>query len=214
LRYDALGLQVTQRFAGGLQFSASYTFSKATDDAPDGRLESLNLSDASNRRLDRGLSTGDQRHTFVMSAVFRPQFNLENKSLRRIINQNQFGFILTANSGEHFNIVSTLDLNRDGFFFDRPVGIPRNAGKTPPQYNVDLRYSRFFKFTERFRLEFFSEFQNIFNINSILGYSDVTISNVNPITGELTSALPDFRARNQSISQESRQVQLGLKFVF
>ena len=214
LRYDALALQLTQRFSGGLQFSASYTFSKATDDAPEGILEGLNLSDAGNRALDRSLSSGDQRHTFVMSLLFRPQFNFANKTLRSIFNHNQFGIIANANSGERFNILSTLDLNRDGFRFDRPVGIRRNAGKTPPQYNVDLRYSRFFKFTERFRLEFFGEFQNLFNINSIVGYNDVTVSNVNSQTGELIGELPDFRARNSSIAQESRQIQLGLKFSF
>ena len=149
-----------------------------------------------------------------MSLLFRPQVNFENKTLRYIFNDNQFGIIATANSGERFNIVSTIDLNRDGFRFDRPVGIPRNAGKTPNQYNVDLRYSRFFKFTERFKLEFFGEVQNLFNINSIVSYSDVTVTNVNPTTGELIGGLPDFRTRNSSIAQESRQVQLGFKFIF
>ena len=32
--------------------------------------------------------------------------------------------------------------------------------------------------------------------------------------GELVGALPDFRARNQSTSQDSRQFQLGFKFIF
>jgi hypothetical protein len=35
-----------------------------------------------------------------------------------------------------------------------------------------------------------------------------------PITGEMIGAMPDFRARNQSVSLESRQAQLGLKFHF
>ena len=214
LRYDALALQLTQRFSRGLQFSANYTFSKATDDAPDSGLDDLNLSDASNRALDKSLSSGDQHHTFVMSLLFRPQFNFANKSLRYVSNYNQFGIIANANSGERFNILSTIDLNRDGFRYDRPVGVRRNAGKTPNQYNVDLRYSRLFNFKERFRLEFFGEFQNLFNINSIVGYSDVLVSNVNPQTGELIGTLPDFRARNTSTAQESRQFQLGFKFTF
>jgi hypothetical protein len=48
---------------------------------------------------------------------------------------------------------------------DRPVSIKRNSGTTPPQFNVDLRYSRFFNLTERYKLEVFGEFQNLFNIN-------------------------------------------------
>ena len=95
---------------------------------------------------------------------------------------------------------------------DRPVGIRRNSGDTPPQFNADLRYSRFFKFTERYSLEVFGEFQNVFNINSIVQFTNVMVAtNAN---GELVGPLPDFRARHQSVSQESRQFQLGFKLVF
>ena len=95
---------------------------------------------------------------------------------------------------------------------DRPVGIKRNSGKTPPQYNMDLRYSRFFNFNERSQLEVFGEFQNLFNINTIVQFNNVTVTtNAN---GELAGRLPDFKARNQSTSLDSRQFQLGFKFVF
>ncbi len=216
--YDALTLQLTKRLSRGLQFSATYTLSKATDDAPEqnlttGGIQGLVLSDPLNRRLDKGNSFADQRHTFVMSLVARPKFNFENKPLRYLFNHNQVGIIATANSGETFNIVSTSDINGDGATIsDRPVGIRRNSGTTPPQYNVDLRYSRFFNFTERYKLEVFGEFQNLFNINSIVGFNNVTVAtNAN---GELISGLPDFKARNQSTSQDSRQFQLGFKFIF
>jgi hypothetical protein len=219
-QYDALTLQLTKRFSRGLQFSANYTLSKATDDAPEqnlttGNIQDLVLSDPNNRRLDKGFSFADQRHTFVMSLVFRPQFNFRNnKTLRYLFNNNQFGIIATANSGETFNIISGLDLNGDGnLTSDRPVGIKRNSGKTPPQYNVDLRYSRFFNFTERYKMEVFGEFQNLFNINSIVGFNNVRVM-TNPDTGEFFGELPDFRARNQSTSQDSRQFQLGFKFIF
>jgi hypothetical protein len=216
--YNALTLQLTQRLARGLQFSANYTISKATDDAPEQNLsattiQNLILSDPFNRRLDKGYSLADQRHTFVMSLVAQPKFNLENQTLRYLFNHNQFGIITTANSGETFNLVST-DINNDGVMgSDRPIGIRRNSGSTPPQFNVDLRYSRFFNFTERYRLEIFGEFQNLFNINSIVQFNNVTVT-TNATTGELVGGLPDFRALNQSTSQDSRQFQLGLKFVF
>jgi hypothetical protein len=61
-------------------------------------------------------------------------------------------------------------------------------------------------------LEVFGEFVNLFNVNSIVQFNNVTVTtNAN---GELIGALPDFRARNQSTSQDSRQLQLGLKFIF
>jgi hypothetical protein len=218
-RYDALTLQLTKRLSRGLQFSANYTFSKATDDAPEqnlttGTIQNLVLSDPSNRALDKGFSLADQRHTFTLSLVFRPEFNFQNKLLRDIFKNNQFGIIANANSGERFNIICDCDLNRDGFrSSDRPNGIKRNSGKTPPQYNTDLRYSRFFKFTDRFKLEVFGEFQNLFNTNSIVAFTDVTVT-TNETKGELIGGLPDFRARNQSAAQESRQFQMGFKFIF
>lgn len=217
--YYALTLQLTRRFSRGFLFSANYTLSKATDDAPEQNLstgvafQNLQLTDPYNRSLDKGRSFADQRHTFVMSLVARPQFNFENKRLRYIFSNNQVSIITTANSGETFNIVSTSDINSDGITgLDRPVGIRRNAGTTPPQFNVDLRYSRYFNFTERYRIEMFGEFTNIFNINSIISFTNVSVATNS--NGELTAPLPDFRARHQSISQESRQFQLGFKFVF
>ncbi len=216
--YNALTLQLSQRFSGGLQFSLNYTLSKATDDAPEqnlttGNIQGLVLSDPYNRLLDKGNSFADQRHTFVMSLVTHPKFNFQDKALRYLFNNNQVGIIATANSGETFNIVSTSDINGDGATIsDRPIGIKRNSGKTPPQFNVDLRYSRFFNFTERFKLEVFGEFVNLFNINSIVGFNNVTVTTNTP--GELVGELPDFKARNQSTSQDSRQFQLGFKFIF
>lgn len=212
-RYDALVLQLKQRFSWGLQFSANYTFSKATDDAPDLDLEGVAVSDPTNRALDRGYSSADQRNTLVMSMVAQPKFNFENKTLRYLFNHNQFGIIAHANSGERFNITLSNDINRDGTISDRPIGIKRNSGKTPSQFNLDLRYSRFLIFTERYKLEVFGEFTNLFNINSIVEYNNVTVAS-NATTGELVGALPDFRARNQSTAQESRQFQVGLKFIF
>ena len=216
--YNALTLQMTKRFSRGLQWSVNYTFSKAEDDAPEqnlstGFFQNLMLSDPYNRRLDKGYSFADQRHTFVMSLVAQPQFNFQNKSLRYLLNHNQVGIIATANSGETFNIV-TSDINSDGITgLDRPVGIKRNSGTTPPQFNVDLRYSRFFSLSERYKLEVFGEFVNLFNVNSIVQFNNVTVA-TNPQTGELIGGLPDFKARNQSTSQDSRQFQIGFKFIF
>ena len=78
-----------------------------------------------------------------MSFVGRPQFDLENKALKYIFNNNQLGIIATANNGEMYNIITSQDLNGDGILVDRPVSIVRNSGRTPKQFDVDLRYSRF-----------------------------------------------------------------------
>lgn len=212
--YDAFVLQLNQRLYRGLQFSINYTLSKGINDSPDGDVEGVFSSDPTNRNLDKGYSSADQRHTFISTVVYQPTFGIKSGALNYLFNHNQFGFIVAANSGERFNIIAnTPDLNGDDVAGDRPVGVMRNAGRTPPLYNVDLRYSRFFDFTERYRLEVFGEFQNLFNTNSIVSFSNTRV-NVNQTTGELTAPLPDFTLRNSSTAQESRQFQLGLKFTF
>ncbi|MBS1792247.1 MAG: TonB-dependent receptor [Acidobacteria bacterium] len=217
--YNAATFQLTRRFSKGWQFSVNYTLSKSEDDAPEQNLVATQVGNSvvsvpTDRSRDKGLSLADQRHTFVVSAVAKPEFKFENKSLNYLFNNNQFGIILTANSGERFNIVSTADLNLDGFSgSDRPVGIERNSGKTPAQFNVDMRYSRFFKFGERYKLEVFGEFVNLFNINSYFQYNNLAVptNSDGTITG---GTLPDFATRSLPTSLDARQFQLGFKFIF
>ncbi len=217
--YNAATFQLTKRLSQGYQFSVNYTLSKSQDDAPEQNLVATQVgnlvsSDPTNRSRDRGLSLADQRHTFVMSSVVKPIFNIENKILNSILNENQFGLIVTANSGERFNIVSVTDRNLDGNIgSDRPVGFARNSGKTPNQFNADLRYSRYFNFSERFKLEIFGEAVNIFNVNSVFQFNNVNVP-TNP-DGTLNGTLPEFNSAARGLtSLDSRQFQLGFKFKF
>lgn len=215
--YQALTLQLNKRFSEGYQFSVNYTLSKTEDDAPEQNLVatqsgSLVTQDPTNRRRDFGPGLADQRHTFVASFVGRPKFDFSSKGLNYLLNNNQLGIIATANSGERFNIVAATDINLDGFLgSDNPVGIGRNSGKTPKQVNVDLRYSRFFDFSERYKFEFFAEFVNIFNINSIFQINSLTVTT--DAAGNATQALPTVLNRAVT-SLDSRQAQLGFKFKF
>ncbi|MBK8809118.1 MAG: hypothetical protein IPN69_00070 [Acidobacteria bacterium] len=119
---------------------------------------------------------------------------------------------MTANSGERFNIIAVNDINLDGFTgSDNPVGIRRNSGVTPYQFNTDLRYSRFFNFNERLKLEAFGEFLNVFNINSKFQINSLTVTT--DALGNLTQALPTVQNRPVT-SLDSRQFQVGFKFIF
>jgi hypothetical protein len=217
--YNAATFQLNKRFSQGYQFSINYTLSKSTDNAPEQNLVAtqvgnLVLSDPTNRSRDKGYSLADQRHTFVMSMVAKPNFKFENNVLNYIFNNNQFGLITTLNSGERFNIVSTADLNLDGFTgSDRPVGFTRNSGQTPRQFNADLRYSRFFSFNERFKLEIFGEAVNIFNVNSVFQFNNLNVAT--NADGTLNGTLPEFNSAARGItSLDSRQFQIGFKFKF
>jgi hypothetical protein len=217
-RYDALTMQLNKRFSQGYQFSFNYTLSKVRDNAPERNLQGVGAasqSDPSNRDFDWGYGVADQRHTVSSSFVARPRFDIGNKVLRYILNQNQFGFTAFAGSGETFPIVTNTDLNGDGIGNDIPVGLERNAGRAPGFFNVDFRYSRVIPFTERFRLEVFAEATNIFNINSTLTYgtgTTIACTGTCATTGVLLN--PVNYANFTPTAQESRQGQVGFKFIF
>lgn len=222
-RYDAMTFQLNKRFSEGYQFSFNYTLSRARDNAPERNLQGVGAAtqtDPTNRDFDWGYGVADQRHTFSGSFVARPKFDVGNKFLRYLLNNNQIGFTAFAGSGETFPINTNVDLNGDGVGNDIPVGYERNAGRAPGFFNVDFRYSRVIPFTERFRLEFFVEATNIFNINSTITYGNTTIANTsgstlfNATTGEVLVSRDALYQTFTPTAQESRQGQFGLKFIF
>ncbi|MCC6825427.1 MAG: TonB-dependent receptor [Acidobacteria bacterium] len=215
-RYNALTIQLNKRFAQGYQFSLNYTLSKVRDNAPERNLQGVGTAtqqDPSNLNWDWAYGVADQRHTFSGSFVARPKFNVENKALRYLLNNNMFSFFMTGGSGETFPITTNTDLNRDGVGNDIPVGLERNAGRAPGFFNVDARYARVIPITERFRIELFAEATNFLNINSTLSYGSTTLTTgFNTTTGELTVPI-DYKKFTRS-AQESRQGQFGVKFIF
>lgn len=214
--YDAMTLQLNKRFSQGYQFSLNYTLSRIRDDAPERNLQGVGAatqSDPSNRNFDRAYGVADQRHTFSASFVARPRFNFSSKVARYILNNNQFGFTAFSGSGETYPITTNFDLNRDGIGNDIPVGYARNAGRVGATFNLDARFSRVIPLTERFKIELMAEALNLFNINSTVTYgSTAYATGYDRITGVYTGPFigPTF-ART---AQESRQGQLGIKFIF
>ena len=156
----------------------------------------------------------------MTSFVAKPKAEVSNKGLNYFLNHNQFSTIVTANNGEVFNIIANRDLNLDGINgSDRPLFIGRNTGRTPKQYNWDFRYSRFVKLTERFNVEVFGEFVNLWNRNSIFSLNGtVTTDALGQILDgtTVTNTLPNFRTRTGAAptSLDSRQFQLGFKLNF
>jgi hypothetical protein len=174
--YNALTVTVNKRMSHGFQAQASYTLAKGEDDAPltgtyvvgsgDDR-----LSDPTNVGRDQGVTPFNQMHTFVLSGLIQPKVSGGGVGAA-ILNNNQLGFIVQANSGLPFNIRSNRDLNLDGVQNDRPIGIDRNTGRLGRVLNVDMRYVRFFPFG-RLRPELFVEAKNVFNVVNVSGVSRV-----------------------------------------
>jgi hypothetical protein len=71
--YNALWITANKRLARGLQFNASYTFSKSID-VNSQSSQGVTLQDSNNIRGDRGLSDFDARHRFVINGLYELPF--------------------------------------------------------------------------------------------------------------------------------------------
>jgi hypothetical protein len=209
--YNAFTVTVNKRMSHGLQAQASYTLAKGEDNAPltgtyvvgsgDDR-----LSDPTNVDRDKAVVPFNQTHTFVLSALLSPKVSGGGVGAA-LINHNQLGFIVQANSGLPFNIRANRDLNLDGVQDDRPIGIDRNMGRLGRVFNVDARYVRFIPLGTRLRTELFVEAKNIFNTQNVAGVNRVVVVDA---AGNPTAAL----AFPGTSGYLQRNIQAGLKLSF
>ena len=216
--YNAFTATLTRRMANGWQAQATYTFAHGEDNGPltgtyvvgsnDDR-----VSDPSNLERERGVTPFHQAHTLAVSTVLAPVF--EGRGVvTALLNDNQVGVIMQANSGLPFNIRSNQDLNRDGQNNDRPLDVERNAGRLGTVFYLDLRYSRFVPLRDGQRIELFFEAKNLFNTENVSGVNRIVTTDAlgNP------SAPLSFDARDYPTAgktgYDQRQMQLGVKVTF
>jgi len=203
--YNAFTVRLRKRFEQGLQFNTFYTLAKAEDDAiMEGRI--IGSTDtwhsvANDNSRDRGRTPFDVRHTWITSGVW---------TLRT---QTQIGFVVNLNSGLPFNLRSNRDVSGDGQSTnDRPVGVDRMDRNLGSIFQADIRFSQFVPMgSDRFRLEVFGEFLNIFNVDNVNGRnSNVTVdsgaNNIAPIPADDEFPITSGR--------QNLQFQLGVKFLF
>lgn len=125
--YNSLQMSLTRRLSKGLQLLASYTYAKSLDNAS-GQAEfdtSTILGDQFDNRANRGVSDFDRRHRFVLSYLWdlpRPAFASTSKVGRRLLSDWQVAGIITAMSGQPFDIV---DSAAGSFYFGANSGLAR-----------------------------------------------------------------------------------------
>jgi len=119
-RYNALNVGVVRRFNRDLQFQASYTFGKSTDErsGTSGRQEFGNgqarTFDPYNRSLDRARSDFDTRHSFVANLSYELPFGRKSKGwVKQLISGYQINSIVTMSSGLPFTVFVDGDPDRD-----------------------------------------------------------------------------------------------------
>ena len=163
------------------------------------------LSDPTNIDRDKALVPFNQTHTFVFSGLFAPKVSGGGVGAA-LLNNNQLGVIVQANSGLPFNIRANRDLNLDGVQNDRPIGIERNSGRLGRVFNVDARYVRFIPLG-RLRADLFVEAKNVFNTENVASVNRVVAVDAagNPSAPLAFPGLTGYLQRN---------VQAGLKLNF
>ncbi len=119
--YHALQISVERRVAGGLSFEANYTYSKAIDVASSDPTPGQGTSITPwGQWADRGLSSFDMTHRFVVSSVYSlPKLSSQPNWLRQTVGGWQASGILTLRSGTPFSISSGLDNSFSGIGADR-----------------------------------------------------------------------------------------------
>jgi hypothetical protein len=209
--YQALWVGVTKRFEARGNFGASYTLSegKTTNEAENGlfSMDDRNPDDA------YGYNNFDERHRLVLNGSVVVPGGV------------QVGAVAFIRSGRVVNITLGTDPNRNGAFNERPnvaagveIGsdamkdrssftvppagefgnLPRNAGRGPGYWQVDVRVSKVFQL-QRMRLEVLAE---AFNVDNHV--------NLNNWIGNLLNA-----NYGRSITADiARQVQLGIRLGF
>jgi outer membrane receptor protein involved in Fe transport len=225
--YNALWLSANQRLTRGLQFNASYTWSKSID------YNSLSsqgvvVQNSNDPSGDRGLSDFDARHRFVLSALYELPFKRNP-----ILEGWQFAAILQSQSGSPVNIVTTNSTvtgvvntlrpdvngpvtvfgNVERWFdtsaftaFDEFGNLGRNVLIGPTFNNVDLSVFKTILLNETTRVQFRAEVFDLFNHPNLAQPGNVVGTQS---FGRITSTrFPTGE------SGSSRQLQFAVKLLF
>ncbi|HEX8286407.1 MAG TPA: carboxypeptidase regulatory-like domain-containing protein [Pyrinomonadaceae bacterium] len=228
--YYGLVLQANRRLTDGLQFQASYTFSQARDNGQTSQTFTTGNVPLNPFDLDQeyGISNLDIPHRFVASAVYAPGtlFGLGRGSNfgRAIFGGFTISPVVTIQSGRPYSAgvsgnapsgTSTGIFGAGGA--NRLPNVERNAYRLPYAFNVDLRISRRFRFTETANLEILAEGFNIFNRVNVtdVGTTAYNISGTT-LTYVTSGGVPTFGVPTEagnSIFRE-RQIQFAARFQF
>jgi hypothetical protein len=174
-----LAVQVSKRFSQNFQFLGAYTLAKVIDDRPfpydlvpgNAGLESDQLYEPTNPRVDRSLGIVDARNRFVLSGIWDLHYaDGLSRPAKTILGGWEFSGIFAVQSGLPYSGLVNYDLNNDGNAFnERTPGQPRNTFRFPTTVSLDPRLTRTVPFNERVRMQFIVEAFNVFNHPNVTG---------------------------------------------
>ena len=208
--YDGVTLSLNRRLADEFEFSASYTLSKAYDDASDFNEQP---QDPANLRAERAVSLQHQQQRLVFSALWELPIGDEEPGQKKpddiwskIFGHLEVAPIFTAGSGRPVNPLTGVDTYRTFAFplSARPPGIGRNAYRTPSLANLDFRLLRFIPMGKTSKLDLVADAFNLWN--------HANVTQVNPIYGQGAIPVPGFL---QPVAGDgARRIQFSIDFEF
>lgn len=210
--YKGLTFALNKRMSDEFELLASYTFSKATDDASDFDEQP---QDPYNLRAERSPSRQDIRHRFVVSALYELPFGDEAQLgagserdilIGKILGHVEIAPILTVSSGRPVDPLTGADEEHSGAypFASRPLTFARNALSTPSFVSLDLRALKYFPIGEHGKLDLVVEAFNLFN--------HPNVQSLNQYFGSGLAPLPTFRTPTTFAA--SRQIRFSIDFEF
>lgn len=227
--YNALWATLTRRFSRGLQFNASYTWSKSIDyNSLSSPPTVVTVQNSYDLRNDRGLSDFDARHRLVVNGIYELPFKGN-----RIKEGWQLGAIVQLQSGNPVNIITTnstvngvantirpdvagpVEINGSlDRWFDpnaftavaRFGSLGRNVIIGPGFNNVDFSVLKNIALGENTRLQFRTEVFDIFN--------HANFGQPGRVVGSATFGQITNTRFPTGDSGSSRQLQFALKFLF
>jgi hypothetical protein len=190
--YNGASLTVSRKMNEDLEFSASYTLSKAYDDASD---YDEQPQDPFNLAAERSVSLQHQQERFVFNALWDLPIGDEEDNagkpsqdqgwLTKTFSHIELAPIFTAESGRPVNPLTGLDSNQSDAFplSGRPLALGRNSLRTPAMVTMDVRIVKYFPFGGLRRLDFVAEAFNLLNRPNVAQLNPVFGSNLTPIAG-------------------------------
>jgi hypothetical protein len=217
--YEAFQAKLEKRFSRGLTLTAAYTFSKLIDDASTyfsqtiftgPTLTTIGAADASNRKLERGISSGDIPKVFSAGWVYRiPRLwkisGWEVAGIVRVQAGDAVPVTQATNTLSAFgyavqrpNLVgnpNTFANRSAGEWFDKSAFVAagqfsignssRNPVRGPGLQDADLMLGKTFRIKERVNFEFRAE---AFNVSNTPPLNDPNGSFGSAAFGTITSA--------------------------
>jgi hypothetical protein len=218
--YNGLTLTLNRRMANEFELLASYTFSKAIDDASEFSESPQNSYDL---KAERALSLNHQGQRFALSALFdlpigreadtdhdldhdHDEENDRGGLLNHILSNIEMAPILSIDGGRPANPLTGFDSNQSHTFpfAARPLGFSRNGLMTPATAVFDLRVLKSFHIGERGKLDVVAESFNLLNHKNV--------SQIGSWFGPGLTPVPTFGQAVETLNP--RQLQFSLDFEF